>query len=71
LQKKLVSSPHLQANDGGAISEKAVDDLLVPAEPVGPVLALPAILPPMQTPPPSVSPIQQVPQVEAEFNSVY
>lgn len=41
----IVPQPHLlEADDGGATGEEAVDDLLVPAEPVGPVLALPAIL---------------------------
>lgn len=41
----IVPQPHLlEADDGGATGEEAVDDLLVPAKPVGPVLALPAIL---------------------------
>ena len=42
-----IDSAHLEADDGGVISEKAVNDLIVAAEPVGPVLALPAILLPM------------------------
>jgi len=41
----VVPQPNLlEADDGGVISEKAVNDLLVAAEPVGPILALPAIL---------------------------
>lgn len=35
---------HLKANDGGPICQEAVDDALVPAQPVAPVLALPATL---------------------------
>lgn len=41
----IVPQPHLlEADNGGAIGEEAIDDLLIPAEPVGPVLALPAVL---------------------------